>query len=225
MRNDIVTDEFVLALKDYAYLLDRQYPRKSILKTVGDRYMLNSFQRILLARGVFPESDVARRIHRTKKNIRNRELYIDGYNVLFTICNYLLGRLLFIGNDRFLRDAGEVYGKPHDDPVFSKAVDLCLEYLKKAQPGSAHFYLDRPISHSAELAGNLRERLVRAGIDGSAGIEKNPDARLIRQGRGAIVSSDSDILDHTELPVIDLAHLVLRDRFELRIPDLGDLLE
>jgi len=67
MRNDIVTDEFTKALRDYAYLLNRAYPRKSILKIVGDRYLLNAFQRVMLSRGVFPDSDARVRIGKTRK--------------------------------------------------------------------------------------------------------------------------------------------------------------
>ena len=224
MRNDIISDEFVKALRDYAFLLNRKYPRKTILKIVGDRYLLNTFQRILLSRGVFTNSDVNKRIRKTGRGIGGEELYIDAYNVFFTVCNYLLGRMVFIGNDRFVRDTGEVYGKPHDDPVFARAVELCLTYLKKMKPARVLFLLDSPVSHSAELAGKLRELLPGYGLDGDAQINKNPDAMLIRQDRGVIVSSDSDILDNTELPIIDLAHMILKDNFELQLPDLGSLL-
>lgn len=225
MRNDIVTDEFLPALRDYAYLLNRNYPRKSILKIVGDRYLLNTFQRILLSRGIFTDDDVRKRIRKTGKEIRGKELFIDAYNILYTVCNYLLGRMVFIGNDGFVRDTGEVYGKPHDDPVFARSIDLCLAYLEKTKPARVEFLLDSPISHSAELAGELRRSLAEFGIEGDARIDKNPDRVLIRQQAGVVVSSDSDILDNTELPVIDLAHLVLEDNFELQLPDLGLLLD
>jgi hypothetical protein len=224
MRNDIITGEFIQALRDYSYLLNNLYPRKSILKIVGDRYLLNTFQRIMLSRGVFPDSDVRGRIRKTSKTITGKELYIDAYNVLFTICNYLLGRMVFIGNDHFVRDAGEVHGKPYDDPVFSKAVELCMDYLVKMKPSRVEFLIDSPVSHSGELAARLRELIAAGGLKGDALVDKNPDNRLIRQSRGVVVSSDSDILDNTELTVTDLAHLVLRDNFKLNLPDLGKLI-
>jgi hypothetical protein len=224
MRNDIITDEFVQALRDYAFLLNRKYPRKSVLKIVGDRYLLNTFQRILLSRGVFPDEDVRRRIRKTVRAIAGRELFIDGYNVFFTICNYLLGRMVFLGNDRFVRDTGEVYGKPHQDEVFTRAIDLCLSFLEEKKPARVEFLLDSPVSHSAELAHRLRELLPGKGITGDAQIDKNPDALLIRKNRGIIVSSDSDILDNAELPVLDIAQMILENNFELQLPDLGKLL-
>ncbi len=224
MRNDNITDEFIQALKDYAHLLDRKYPRKTILKLVGDRYLLNTFQRILLSRGVFPDSDIRGRIRKTVRSITGKEVYIDAYNVLFTLSNYLLGRLVFIGNDHFVRDTGEVYGKPNEDPVFSRAVDLCFAYIRKSKPSRVEFLLDKPISFSAELAGQIREHMASAGLEGTAKIDKNPDVLLIRQNKGLIVSSDSEILDNTEQPVVDLAHLILADNFDLNLPDLGKLL-
>ena len=224
MRNDIVTDEFIRALRDYAYLLNRDYPRKSILKITGDRYMLNTFQRILLSRGIFHERDVRERIGKTVGELVGKELFVDGYNVLFTVCNYLLGRMLFVGNDRFIRDTGEVYGKPQDDPVFARGIELCISFLKKKQPARVEFLLDSPVSHSAELAGKLRERMEEEGMPGDARIDRNPDAILIRLDRGIVASSDSDVLDQTGLPVIDLARLVLEENFELHLPDLGSLL-
>jgi hypothetical protein len=224
MRNDIITGEFARALRDYAFLLNREYPRKSILKIVGDRYLLNTFQRILLSRGIFPEADVQARQGKTASRVGGKELYIDAYNVLFTICNYLLGRMVFVSNDRFVRDTGEVYGKPHDDPVFRRGIEMCFSYLKKQKPARVEFLLDSPVSKSAELAGLLRDMITEHGLEGDAQIDKNPDAWLIRREDGTIVSSDSDILDNTELQVLDLAQLVLRDNFELQLPDLGLLL-
>ena len=224
MHNDIITEDFIASMHDYAYLLNQQYPRKAILKIIGDRYMLNAFQRILLNRGIFPDKAVHSRIEKTTDDITGGEIHIDAYNVLFTISNYLLGRIVFISNDLFLRDAGEVYGKLHKDPVFSRSLDLLVDYLCKMKPGRVEFYIDKPVSFSAELARSVREILTQKGISGGASLEKNPDAMLIRLNNGIAATSDSDILDETDMPVTDLAHLVLKDRFSLNLPDLGSLL-
>ncbi len=224
MRNDVINDEFIRAARDFAYLMNQHYPRKTILKIVGDRYLLNTFQRILLSRGIFRDDDIQIRIQKTIGKIDSRSICIDAYNVFFTISNYLLGRIVFVSNDRFLRDAGEVYGKLHKEPVFAKAIDLTMNFLRKMGPSNVEFLLDKPISHSAELAGKLRASLEAESIPGNAQIDKNPDAVLIRKSSGIIATSDSDILDETELPIVDLAHLVLADSFTLDLPDLGKLL-
>ncbi len=224
MRNDVINDEFLRAARDFAYLMNQHYPRKTILKIVGDRYLLNTFQRILLSRGIFRDDDIQLRIQKTVSKIGSQSICIDAYNVFFTISNYLLGRIVFVSNDRFLRDAGEVFGKLHKEPVFTKAIDLTMNFLRKMGPSNVEFLLDKPISHSAELAGKLRASLEAASIQGNAKIDKNPDAVLIRKSSGIIATSDSDILDETELPIVDLAHLVLADSFTLDLPNLGKLL-
>lgn len=224
MRKDVINDEFIKAARDFAYLMNQHYPRKSILKMVGDRYLLNTFQRILLSRGIFMDEDIQNRIRKTVRDVESCSISIDAYNVFFTISNYLLGRIVFVSNDKFLRDAGEVYGKLHKDPVFIRAIEMTLRYLKKTGPTHVDFLLDKPISHSAELAGNLRASLEKEKIPGNAQIDKNPDAVLIRRDKGIIATSDSDILDETELPIVDLAHLVLADSFTMDLPDLGRLL-
>jgi hypothetical protein len=224
MRNDVINDDLIRAARDFVYLMNQYYPRKTILKIVGDRYLLNTFQRILLSRGIFRDEVIQLRIQKTIKKIDSRSICIDAYNVFFTISNYLLGRMVFVSNDRFLRDAGEVYGKLHKEPVFTRAIDMTMYYLKRKKPSRVEFLLDKPISHSAELAGKLRFYLEGESIPGDAQIDKNPDAVLIRQSSGIIATSDSDILDETELPIVDLAHLVLADNFSLDLPDLGKLL-
>jgi hypothetical protein len=224
MRNDILTADFKQSLQDYAYLLNREYPRKSMLKLIGDRYLLNTFQRILLNRGVFPDKNVQARKAKTTVDISKQEIHIDAYNVLFTLSNYLLGRLVFVGNDAFIRDAGEVYGKLHNDPVFEKATGLLFDYLAGMGPAKVEFYLDKPVSYSAQLAGTLRTMLMERGLSGGASLDKNPDATLIKMKTGIIASSDSDILDETDMPVTDLAHEILKVNFTLDLPDLGALL-
>ncbi len=223
MRNDIITDDFVESLHDYAYLLNQKYPRKAVLKIVGDRYLLNNFQRILLSRGVFPRDAIHSRQKKTTRDISGTEIHIDAYNILFTISNYLLGRIVFISNDLFVRDAGEVYGKLHKDPVFSRSIELLLKYLSKTKPVHIEFHLDKPVSYSAELARSLRGDLSSCGLKGDALLEKNPDTVLMRLTRGVIATSDSDVLDRSDMPVTDLAHLVLKDNFTLNLPDLSEL--
>lgn len=224
MRNDIITGDFTDALRDYAYLINQRYPRKSILKVVGDRYMLNTYQRAMLSRGVFPDADIRSRIRKIRKSIKGAELHVDAFNILFTISNYLLGRLVFIANDHFVRDTGEVDGKPLDDPVFLKSMDLCIDYLAKSSVSSVDFLFDSPIPHSAEIAGMFREKMSIAGMPGEVLIDRNPDAVLIRLNSGMIASSDSVILDQTELPLTDLACAILEANYNLNLPDLGVLL-
>jgi len=95
----MITPEFKQAIQDYSQLLEKQYPRKQILKLIGDRYLLDKPQRTMLSRGVFLYRDVENRQYKKTVSIAGRILYIDACNVLFSIANYLLGRLVFLSND------------------------------------------------------------------------------------------------------------------------------
>lgn len=101
------SDIFEHGLKDYFYLINRGYPEKGSLKLVGDRYKLSKEFRTILYRGVCSSESSANR-SRKIINVADSELMIDGYNVLFTLLNYRLGRFVFISTDSLCRDAGVI---------------------------------------------------------------------------------------------------------------------
>src|SRR4030042_7003547 len=94
------------AAEDFRYLLNRGYPRKPSLELVGNRHKLTFDERHLLHRGVF--SDVDSKSRRKKliaiKDVRNKDLAIDGHNVLITIEAGLSGRPLVLADDGFFID-------------------------------------------------------------------------------------------------------------------------
>src|SRR4030042_200150 len=83
----LLSDGLQKAAQDFRYLLNRGYPRKAALELVGNRYQLISENRHLLHRGVFSVRDSKRRLRKKipLKIIKNRNLAIDGYNVIITI--------------------------------------------------------------------------------------------------------------------------------------------
>ena len=48
----MLNEFFMNACKDYAYLINRNYPERGTLKLVGDRYRLTRDQRTILYRGI-----------------------------------------------------------------------------------------------------------------------------------------------------------------------------
>ena len=94
------------AAEDFRYLLNRGYPRKAALEIVGNRYGLAFDERHLLHRGVFSDADSESRSKKiiSIKAIKNKDLAIDGYNVLITVESGLSGRPLIHADDGFVRD-------------------------------------------------------------------------------------------------------------------------
>ncbi len=211
--NTIVTDTFRRALIDYLYLMNRRYSPKSSLKLVCDRYGLDRVQRTVLFRGVTDGETARKRKRMLEYSIEGKEIMVDTYNVLFTVCNYLLGRVLYIANDGFLRDAGEVFGKPLRDRFMEKSVALIFDYFAERKPAVLHFLLDSPVSYSGNLAGELRHRLETISLRGGTEVVPSPDYFLKRAEKGIIATSDSVVLDKTTVSVVDIARLVLEEHY------------
>ena len=129
-----LSENFNIAIKDYKYFLERKYPQKSILKIVGDKYLLTGKERAMLFRGITIKSNIDKRKNILVKNIKgikDKSLHIDGYNVLITVGSYLNGNMVFICNDNFLRDVSELHGKIFRNKFVERSLQLTIDYLKK----------------------------------------------------------------------------------------------
>ncbi len=127
---------FIAAVQDYRYLIDREYPHKASLKIIGDRYRLSAVERALLYRGVLSTtiSECIRKKLISAPPAGSR-IYVDGYNVLLTVMNYLLGRALCIATDGLVRDTGGVHGTIlHRRALFDEATDQLFRALAAVQP-------------------------------------------------------------------------------------------
>lgn len=230
MKNkNLLTTAFKNAITDYYYLLNKNYPPKETLKLVGDRFRLTGVQRTVLLRGITSKEKARKRKAKLTalENSKGKILYIDGYNVLFTMMNYLLGKVIFIGNDGILRDSGGVYGKIENETTFYQSANLLLDFI----PGSAFqevtIYLDSPVSNSSSHLHQLEKQVQQKKIKGKIQLTWPVDHRLkqINDGDSVIATSDSQIIDHTTSKIIDLARSALETTYGITILDLGSLIE
>ncbi|MBN1187506.1 MAG: DUF434 domain-containing protein [Bacteroidales bacterium] len=209
-KQQMFSDVLKEAVSDYYLLLNHGYPQKSILKMVGDRFRLTGSQRSLLYRGVCKKSEAELRL---KKIITEppsgSKLFIDGYNVLLTMANYLAGRPVFISIDGLLRDSGEIHGKIRKSKMFNQAVDNLIETMKYLDLQEVNIYLDEPVSHSAELAVALNIMFSDNDMPGKAEVVRYPDHHLKNVSKGILATSDSVIIDKTTCTVFDLARFTL----------------
>lgn len=228
MHERLVTEPFRRATFDYRYLVEQSYARSSALKLVGDRYQLDSTQRSMLYRGIASSEEISRRVGKLTDEVWGRPLCIDALNVLYTVANYLYGRVLFISLDGLLRDAAEVHGaalgpSPKRGEVLDAAVSLLMEWLARMKPSTIDFYVDEPVSLSGRLAEGLRTMMRSLNLVGTARTVHSADFPL-KHAEGAVVAtSDSTIIDTTVCPVCDLARHVLEERFSPRFIDLREL--
>jgi len=214
------SEQVMVAAAEYMWLLSRDYPQKSSLKMVGDKFMLTRDMRQVLYRGITSEE----RADKRKKMIgfvqKGDLVLVDTYNVLFTINNYLLGKPVFISNDGILRDAGEMQGRIRNKPVFNRAVGLFMDLLKEWTGMTFILYLDEPVSYSGRLSIELSKDMVQMGIEGEAVTARSPDRMLVTEKSDAICTSDSAIIDQYHGRIVDIPHHLLEKFFNPVFPSL-----
>jgi hypothetical protein len=208
--------DFLKATEDFRYLLNRGYPRKTTLELVGNRYGLTSDERHLLHRAVFSSSDSQARQKKkiSIQEVRNKDLAIDGHNVLITIEAGLSRRPLILGDDGFIRDISGLSGSFKKTESTEKAIQFIIEAIKIIKPRQTLFLLDAPISMSGELAQEVRSQLKRENLLGEAMAVKVPEKILIGFP-GIIATSDTAIIDQSK-KVLDLAGYILRKKIQLK---------
>jgi len=204
------------AAEDFRYLLNRGYPRKASLELLGNRYKLTFDGRHLLHRGVFSDENSESRKKKiiSIKEVQNKDLAIDGHNVLITIESGLSGRSLVLADDGFVRDISGLSGNFKKTELTEKALQLIVTFLKKWRPRHTLFLFDAPISKSGILAQELRALLKKESLPGDALAVKVPEKILIGFP-GVIATSDTAIIDRSKR-VVDLAGKIIRQSNRLR---------
>jgi hypothetical protein len=218
------TENFSQALQDYIFLLEKKYPEKTVLEMVATRYSLNHFERSMLYRGITRQETAERRKKKliTIEQLNNRTLHLDLFNVLFTIAAYLRGFPVYLANDGFIRDASESHGKGDWEVHLDKALILIEEHLPELKVQKAVIYLDNLLEFGLAIREKLVEMAKSKGPVTEIITDPSPD-HLVREAKeGIIATSDSTIIDKSNLPVFDLPAFIIRKSFHKEILSLAD---
>ncbi|MCX8181673.1 MAG: DUF434 domain-containing protein [Candidatus Methanomethyliaceae archaeon] len=210
------------AVEDLRYLLNRGYPRPSAVKFVGDRYVLDRSQRLLLYRGVFPD-DVAK-MRRTKlvgsERVIGSRLSIDGFNVLWTVSSAMKGDPVYQCDDGLIRDLSGIHGSVDGREVM-EPLEIIVSTVAYLRPKEVIFFFDKSISRSGEIAGTVRKLLSHYCLLGSAITVPSPDHALLGSG-DIIATSDSVVADKATF-LFDLAGYIITTRLNVKPLSLKDL--
>lgn len=206
-----ISENFKNAITDYLYLLERNFPQKSIIKLIGDRYLLSKVERSILYRGITTSSNAEFRKGKSanEESIKNKILHIDTYNVLITIGSYLNGNTVFISTDGILRDASEIHGKVFRSQLLEKSLILIFDYCKHLKTNEVYFYVDQPISNSGDLSSLINSLIKENGLLGLSETVNSPDYILKTNSIEICCTSDSAIIDNCSGKFFDLAYHTL----------------
>src|SRR6185312_11870061 len=100
------------AVSELSWLLSRNYAIKGALKLVGDKFSLTERQRLGVSRATCSDqSKSGRAASRIElESLRQRQLIVDGFNLIITVEAALSLGPLFICRDGCLRDLSCVHG-------------------------------------------------------------------------------------------------------------------
>ena len=200
------------AIADFSLLLTKGYAEKSALKLVGDRFSLTERQRIAVMRSACSDEQLASRNRRriALKNIRNKPIAIDGYNVLITIEAAMSGGIILKGRDGCFRDLASVHGTYRKVTETIPAVELIGRFLQEAGIGKVLWLLDSPVSNSGRLKTLIGELARKNNWDWEVELLLSPDAEL-KKTDAVVASSDSVVLDGCGC-WINLATEIIKDK-------------
>jgi hypothetical protein len=216
---------FVSACKDYAYFINRNYPERGTLKLVGDRYRLTRDERTVLYRGVSSAEKSVLRKAKLVKEIEDKTVAIDGYNVLFTLLNYRLGRFTFVSTDDVLRDAGSLHGKLKDEEMFIDCIKILAKHLSVMPPLQVDVFLDSPVSHSEKHAQVITDIFRQFNLPINCQVIRSADYGLTHMPFDVLATSDSVIIDNAEGGVVDLPRMILEKQYNANPVKIADLLK
>jgi hypothetical protein len=142
---------------------------------------------------------------------------IDGYNVLFTILNYRLGRFVFISNDNICRDAGSLFGKIRKENMFTECASILISFLPLFENIRVLIYLDSPVSFSIKHKQLLIDLLKKNNVTGQVEVVYSADYAIKQHTKCTIASSDSALIDACTNSIIDLPRQIIEKKYNVSL--------
>lgn len=194
------------------YLLDRGYPKESAVRFVSDHYRLPQELRFAIIRVVL-STELAR--DRKEKAVplealRDKIVFVDGYNVLIAVESLLSGKAVYKGDDGFLRDTQGIFRSYRASKLTAPAISDILCLLHYAAPARVEVLLDQQISMSGQLAAEIRGMMEELGLQGSARTAQNVDHQL-KAAKGIIATGDGNIIDAVHM-VVDIPGRIAQEK-------------
>ncbi|MBB6332975.1 hypothetical protein HNP24_003978 [Chryseobacterium sediminis] len=186
-----------LAVEDMRYLLSREYPEKAASELVGNRYRLKTRQIQALRGASASDSQLYNRRlkHVETLDLKEKTIYLDGFNVLILLESLLSEAYLFEGLDGCFRDLSGVHGTYKRVNQTLRAVELVAAFHQKNQIQKLVWIFDKPVSNSGRIKQIILEFAEQHQLNWEGDLQYNPD-KFLAESSELIISSDAWILDH-----------------------------
>lgn len=193
--SDKETERLKKAQEEASWLINRGYKIKPAIEFIGGHYQFSLRQRIALLRATASNNQCIMRNRKLVKleNVKDKCLYIDGFNLIITLEVALSGGILILGNDGIIRDLAGLRGTYRLIDKTDKAILLIKQILQELGAAKVKFYLDAPVSNSGRLKAKIIEILALSNIN--VEVELVPNADVILSKLDMVVTADSVILD------------------------------
>lgn len=206
-------------LLDIRYLLDRKYPKKSAITYVSNRYGLTKDERNILTR-IACEKDISNNRKRkivSIEFIRDKNLFIDGYNVLITVESLILGYPVFLCDDGILKDVRSLFRRYKIGFITKEALSMIEMITSKYTPKEIVIIFDSQISRSGDLSKMARDIFDKDNC--LVFTSKDTDKEIMENSRkGIIATSDGIIIDNVD-NVLDIpVHIADEFKYNFYIP-------
>lgn len=187
---------FTEAVNDFCYFLSRGYAEHSVVQIVGNRYRLNKRQRNAVSRISSSDQEIDARHQSICKvrDIKDKIIDIDGFNILILLESALSGAYVFKGRDGTYRDISSVHGSYKRVIKTENAILLVGNTLKEMKVKSVKWYLDKPVSNSGRLKTRLLEISRDNQFNWDVELVFDPD-KVLANSENIVVSSDGWVLD------------------------------
>jgi len=211
------------AAADFCWLLDRDYAPRSALELVGNRHALTERQRMAISRYTCSQNDVQhRRAHCIEPSqLRGRELWIDGYNVLTLLESALSGGVVLRCRDECFRDIAGIHRRYRKVSETLPALQLVGETITAWGVTSCRWWLDKPVSNSGRLKTFITDTAKANGWNMEVELPFSPDHELAHT-ENVIATSDGIVLDRCR-HWVNLAREIIIARIpDARLIDLSE---
>jgi hypothetical protein len=211
-----------LAAADLCWLLDHGYAACSALELVGNRHNLTSRQPMAVSRYACSDEDVRRREKSRVEPVQlhERELWLDGYNVLTVLESALAGGIVVPGRDGCCRDIAGIHRRYRKVNETHPALQFVGEAASALKVSLCRWWLDKPVSNSGRLKTLILDTAARNGWNMEVQLSFSPD-HVLSHTEQIIATSDGIVLDRCQRWFNLTQYIITKDIPQARLLDLS----